>query len=185
MKIKSGNLYEPLPQHAYQIDFHSASPSPEGEGARRADEDGKVQGRRGFWKIKSHIPVVLFAIVFASAISSCRKDYFVPPPVDLSAPVSFSEMIQPILTEDCAISGCHVEGGQVPDLDEEDAYDQLLLLGYVDTTIYAPDTFINPEHSILYKRITSASDPMPPDEPLSPSEINTIYAWIAQGAKNN
>ncbi|HYV90768.1 MAG TPA: hypothetical protein VE978_03260 [Chitinophagales bacterium] len=116
-------------------------------------------------------------IIFSSSLSSCRKDYFIPPPVDLNTPVSFSQQVVPIFDNSCALSSCHLPGAQVPDLTAENAYDQLLLLGYVDST--------NVDGSVLYKRLISTSDPMPPDEKLSPDQINLIYAWISQGALNN
>nr|MBK9650402.1 hypothetical protein [Bacteroidota bacterium] len=109
---------------------------------------------------------------------SCEKDYFqTTPQIDLSKPVSFAAVIQPILNEDCATAGCHREGIQAPDLLEGKAYDQLMQLGYVDTT--------NAEASILYKRLIATSKPMPPSGKLSAVEISYVLAWIKQGAQNN
>jgi hypothetical protein len=117
-------------------------------------------------------------IVFMFSAAGCQKDYYLTTPeVDLSVPVSFSKKIQPILTEDCATAGCHVTGIQSPDLTEANSYDQLTQLGYVDTT--------DAEGSLIYKRLTSSSKPMPPDGKISDLEINYILAWIKQGAQKN
>ena len=47
----------------------------------------------------------------------------------------------------------------------------------------------DPEGSYLWHKISNPSPPvgvrMPPDQPLSPSAIEAIRAWIAAGAANN
>lgn len=129
-------------------------------------------------KIKfTNIFLLLLIATVIPFFTSCEKDYYVVNEIDLNTPVSFSNDVVPILTEDCAKSGCHVAGLQLPDLSADAAYDQLLGLGYVDTT--------NAEASILYVRIISSSNPMPPDGRLNSNEINYILAWIKQGAQNN
>jgi hypothetical protein len=120
---------------------------------------------------------LLIILACGFLISSCEKDYLTPKKVEVTTEVSFSKDIQPIFTEDCAKSGCHITGVQAPNLLEGRAYDELMGLGYVDTT--------NAEASILYVRITATSRPMPPAGRLSPEEIGYILAWIEQGAKNN
>lgn len=109
---------------------------------------------------------------------SCEKDYFqTTPQIDLSKPVSYSTVIQPIWDKDCATAGCHRAGIQAPDLSDGKSYDQLMQLGYVDTT--------NAEGSILYKRLIATSKPMPPSGKLSNVDIGYVLAWIKQGAQNN
>ena len=110
-------------------------------------------------------------------IVGCRKDFERVRPVNLATPVSFSRQIQPIFDASCAKSGCHVEFGQSPNLSPGAAFNQLIDLGYVDPT--------NPEGSLLYQKITAVAKQMPPTEKLSSVQINTIYAWIKQGALNN
>jgi hypothetical protein len=110
-------------------------------------------------------------------MNGCEKDYLSKKKVVIEGPVSFSENVNPIFTEDCALPTCHVTGGQTPDLTASKAYDQLTQLGYVDTA--------NAEESLLYKRITATVKPMPPSTPLSAEEIGYILAWIEQGAQNN
>jgi hypothetical protein len=124
---------------------------------------------------KYSIVTALFMIVLFQA--GCEKDYLTPKKVEIDFPVSFSQDIVPILTEDCAIPTCHVSGGTPPNLSADKAYDELTGLGYVDTT--------NAEQSILYVRITSTVKPMPPTERLTAEEIGYILAWIKQGALTN
>lgn len=121
------------------------------------------------------ITCILFLLVVFTA--GCRKDFERQRTVDLNTTMSFSKNIQPIFNESCAKSGCHVEFGQAPNLAPVVAYDQLLELGYVDPA--------NPEGSLLYQRVSASVKPMPPTGNLSSIQINSIYAWIKQGAKNN
>jgi hypothetical protein len=125
-------------------------------------------------KIQYIIPITAVGMMLFSA---CEKDYLTQKKVEISSTVSFSKDIVPILAEDCAKSSCHVTGAQSPDLTSSRAYDELNGLGYVDTT--------NASASLLYVRINATSNPMPPDQPLTPEEKGFILAWIKQGAQNN
>jgi hypothetical protein len=95
--------------------------------------------------------------------------------------VSFATDINPILTANCATSGCH--SGTTPEgnlnLEAARAYDALQKRGsgYIDT--------INPQSSVLYSSLVSISDPMPPNGQLSPCDLKRIEMWMKQGAKNN
>lgn len=97
--------------------------------------------------------------------------------------VSFSTEIQPILTTNCAIAGCHV--GNTPsgnlNLEASKAYAALLKpgTGYIDTN--------NPTFSVLYSSLVSTSKPMPPlgQQPLSACDLKRIEIWMKEGALNN
>ncbi len=95
--------------------------------------------------------------------------------------VSFTRDIQPILTQNCAVSGCH--SGNDPrsnfNLDASVAYAQLMEQGsgYVDT--------INPKISVVYSSLVSKSQPMPPSGRLNQCSIDLIEKWMQQNAKNN
>lgn len=95
--------------------------------------------------------------------------------------VSFSKHIQPILTNNCSLAGCH--RGQNPEgnfnLEASVAYGQLTKpgSGYVDT--------INPRISVVYSSLVSKSEPMPPTGRLDQCSIDLIEKWMKQGAKNN
>lgn len=121
--------------------------------------------------------VTLILCITAIALVSCRKDYYAPPPaLDLNKPISFKADVMPVFIATCYGSGCH-DKGIAPDLTPDNAYDQLTLLGYVDTT--------DAEGSKLYARMVSTSSPMPPSGVLSGEQTNKILAWIKQGAQNN
>ena len=122
-----------------------------------------------------NIKGIFFFIVVLAA--GCRKDFEQQRKLDINTTMSFSKNIQPIFNENCAKSGCHVEFGQSPNLTPVIAYDQLLELGYVDPA--------NPEGSLLYQKVSATVKQMPPASNLSSLQINSIYAWIQQGAKNN
>ena len=110
-------------------------------------------------------------------IASCERDYLKPKQFDPNTPVSFSQDVIPIFTENCTQAGCHNSGGETPNLIPSKGYDQLLGLGYVDTT--------NAEASVLYLRMNSNYKSMPPIGKISNEKTGKILAWIKQGAKNN
>jgi hypothetical protein len=120
---------------------------------------------------------VTVLIIFLLSQIGCEKDYLVPKVVEVNFPVSFSHDVLPIFSDDCAIPTCHISGGVPPNLTTDKAYDELMGLGYVDTT--------NVDQSILYVRLTSTTKPMPPTGKLPAEEIAYIHAWIQQGALNN
>jgi hypothetical protein len=116
-------------------------------------------------------------LIAALILNACETDYLTPKVVEITTPVSFSNDIIPIFTTECAIPTCHVNGGAPPNLTADKAYDELMGLGYVDTS--------NAEQSLLYVRITATVNPMPPSGKLSAEETGYILAWIEQGAQNN
>lgn len=95
--------------------------------------------------------------------------------------VSFNRDIKPILSSNCAISGCH--SGSTPEgnlnLEPSLAYNQLKKSGsgYIDTS--------DPKGSVLYSSMVSVSDPMPPLGNLDPCSIELILKWMQQGALDN
>ncbi len=113
------------------------------------------------------------------AMGSCNKDYYGQPPIP-AGPISFNKIVLPILETNCAKSGCHVPGGQTPDLTSANAYNDLTGLGYV-----SPDDSLAPAQSILYQKLTAGSKPMPPSGKLSAYNLNLILTWIKQGAQND
>lgn len=118
-------------------------------------------------------------IAFAFLTSSCEKEYFVPPKVSDTDVQSFSKVVLPILTKNCLGNGCHtVNGGVVPYMDADLAYESLTNGSYVDT--------VNVEKSLIYQKIAiEKSKPMPPKGKLLPADIEKIRIWIKQGAQNN
>lgn len=108
---------------------------------------------------------------------SCEADYFVPEDVQMPDTVKLSIDIQPIFDASCNTTGCHSQGGYVPNLTEGSSHMNLTAYGMVDTT--------DPELSIVYKRLTSTTNPMPPEGNLPAGKIDLILKWIEQGALNN
>jgi hypothetical protein len=107
-------------------------------------------------------------------LTSCYKDVILPKVATTKPPqfVSFSSDLQPVFTTNCALSGCHVKGGQTPYLTSDVSYQQLLG-GYVN--------IIKPEQSQLYIMINGNMQVHIPDA----SDRQRIYDWIRNGAPNN
>jgi hypothetical protein len=122
---------------------------------------------------------LLFALLFILTAVSCRKDYYGVKQVDQNKIVHFSTDIQPIFSTNCAKSGCHVAGGETPDLTPDNAYNGLM------NGLATPDDSLAPENTTLYKMLTSTTKPMPPAGKLTSYDINLVVAWIKQGAQNN
>ena len=115
---------------------------------------------------------LLLFIVFG--LVSCYKDVILPSVVSTQPAqyVSFSGDLQPIFTTDCALSGCHVKGSQVPYLTPDLSYQQLLG-GFVNTVV--------PQQSELYIMINGNMEVHIPDA----ADRQKIYDWIRNGAPNN
>ena len=96
------------------------------------------------------------------------------PTPDPDRPVSFSEDIQPIFNGTCAVSGCHDSGTQESGVQ-------------YGTEVIEPG---DPNNSPIVDKISN-KDPefgerMPLNrQPLSDAEIDSIIAWIDDGAPNN
>ena len=125
------------------------------------------------------LSVIIWAVVF---LASCGKDTTLtikPQPVEVASTVYFSKDLVPILTKNCAVSGCHSSGGIKPDLSSDNAYNALINGKYIDLT--------TPANSILYERLIGKLSPsMPMGQTNNPSNLNNlVLAWIKQGAKKN
>ena len=92
-------------------------------------------------------------------------------------PVSFSEDVLPIFTNNCTASGCHETGGTRPVLTEDKAYDEIMAMDLVDTD--------DPENSTLYRWMSSRTRSMPPSGRLDDDKVRTVLWWIRQGAKED
>jgi hypothetical protein len=117
---------------------------------------------------------------------SCRKDKGpVPEPAAVSCTlpdqVSYKNNIQPLFNAHCIDSGCHsgaTPGGHL-NLESSVSYAQLMKAGsgYIDT--------LQPNFSLLYAQMNSASNPMPKSGKLDNCTIGLVLKWIQQKAKNN
>ena len=91
---------------------------------------------------------------------------------------SFNADILPILTNQCALAGCHAAGGQ-NGVDLR-TYDTLNAGGAGGTIVIVGDA----RESEVVKQIVQGK--MPPDgPPLEVAQIQLIIDWINEGAENN
>ena len=106
---------------------------------------------------------------------SCYQDVIVPTVAQEKPPqfVSYSGDLQPLWNTNCALSGCHVPGGQVPYLTEDLSYDQLIGGGFVNT--------VKPEDSRLWIALNGNMMSHLP----SADDRQKVFDWIRNGAPNN
>jgi hypothetical protein len=122
--------------------------------------------------------VAMFGVI---GIPGCAKDdtAVIGNSIEVTKTVSFSTDLVPLLSANCALSGCHVKGGVAPDLEAANAYSQLTSMGLYNTN--------SPASSIVYERLMGVLTPaMPLNGASNPGNINGyMLAWIKQGANNN
>ena len=107
--------------------------------------------------------------------------------------VSFSLNVQPILTQHCAVVGCHVPGnpplGQI--LSAGFAYSNIVNVQSQEVPTIKRVAPSDLSSSYLYKKIEGAQtvgEIMPPpstNDVLQASDKNIIMSWITEGALNN
>tara|TARA_X000000950_G_scaffold265740_1_gene340357 strand:+ start:167 stop:805 length:639 start_codon:yes stop_codon:yes gene_type:complete len=98
----------------------------------------------------------------------------------LFSQINYESQIQPIFNTNCV--SCHTPGGSAT-LDLT-SYNGVMTGGWTGTAVEAGDHV----NSLLYQRLilpqfTAGS--MPPNVPLSQSQINLIAQWIDEGAGNS
>ncbi len=110
--------------------------------------------------------------------SACYYDEVVPGSnVGEVGEISFADDIIPIFNDACNMSGCHNNGGQVPDLSPANAYDVLDKDGYLNTT--------EPAANSLYKWMNNEETLSMPLSGPNATYNAKVLAWIDQGALNN
>lgn len=96
--------------------------------------------------------------------------------------ISYGKTIEPIIAGNCTQSGCHGSGSNGD-------HESFPLLSYDDLIKYCHVIAGNPEKSDLYKVINTYNEgevmPRKPYNKLTEKQIELIYVWIGQGAKNN
>ena len=98
----------------------------------------------------------------------------------LFSQVNYESQIQPIFNNNCVF--CHQNGGSAT-LNLA-TYSGVLNGGWSGPAIIAG----NHQNSLLYQRIiqpTGTDGSMPPNDPLSQSQIDIIAQWIDEGAENS
>lgn len=119
-----------------------------------------------------HFIYISFLLIFSA---SCKhKTNFNDLPE-----VSYSKTIEPIIAGNCTQSGCH---------GSED-HKRFKLLSYDDLIRYCRVVAGDPEKGNLYSVVNTYNKnnimPPPPSNKLTEQQIQFIYVWIGQGAKNN
>ena len=130
---------------------------------------------------------IISLAALALSIQSCRKDYLyvAPPAPAITTTVHFATEVYPLFTTSTAKCGnCHDASGSTLDfsVDAPTAYTSLIAGNYV-----IPN---NAAASQLYVSITTGVTngimPKPVTSTVfTPTELETIKAWINQGALNN
>ena len=133
---------------------------------------------RSKFNLKRKLSWLFFTTTILQCIVSCKhKTDF-----DKLTSVRYRTDIVPIITSNCTFSGCHENGGSKHHDDEFglSTYTDLLQAGIEPGY---------PEKSELYATLVSLNDdivmPRKPYNRLSEKQIQLIYVWIGQGAKNN
>jgi hypothetical protein len=93
--------------------------------------------------------------------------------------VSYSQHVQPLFNQTCALSGCHNDASRAGNL---------TLTSYHNLTI-RPNIVVpgDPNSSLLYLRITGQIGQQMPlnRSPLNSNQQQGIRIWIEEGAENN
>jgi hypothetical protein len=121
-------------------------------------------------KIMKPFSVLAIATVM---LASCKDK----PKFNDLTPVSYSQTIAPMMNSNCAGSGCH---GST----DFKKFDLTNYAGLMSGGIKAG----NPDGSKLYLSLKSLGDDIMPKKPyneLTEKQIQLVYLWIGQGAKNN
>lgn len=116
-------------------------------------------------RLKWSIAIMALSAIIFSCTNDNEEELF-PVATDPSSPqISFVNQVQPIIENNCAITGCHVAGAQSPNF-------------RVDANIRSNATLI---------RARTIAETMPPNSrpDLAQEQIDIIVAWVDQGAKDN
>jgi len=123
-------------------------------------------------KLRNAVLVILGLLVLAACTN---KTIVVPKIAPPAKEYKFSTDVQPLFTQHCATSGCHISGNISPDLTAANAYQSLVSNNLLNTQ--------NPEQSGIYKIVTPGGS-MNSRLPNTIDQLSILY-WIQAGAKNN
>ena len=122
-------------------------------------------------QLRSLLFSCLFLFIF---LYSCVNHDLPKPAVDVTDctsrdAISFASDVKPIIEQKCAISGCH-NGDNGND---------------INWTVFANFQSHGAEVQDRITRPATAAGHMPRVGSLTDVQIQTIYCWVAQGARNN
>lgn len=121
-----------------------------------------------------HILAMLAILTIVGSMTGCYYDNeeelypFAGNQCDTLLPLSYNGIIQPIMQQNCAISGCHTGVNPTGGL-------------RLDTYTQVSEIALNGDMS---SRVIVNRD-MPPSGPLSACDISALQAWIDLGAPEN
>ena len=135
--------------------------------------------------MKQGMGAMVLVLALAVTGPACKDDVSggnTDSPSDVVFPisdVSYSQHLQPLFNQTCALSGCHDDGqSQV-----------VRLTSYGNVFFAQPQVIVEgePESSVLVMKIEGRIGQRMPlnRNPLNQNQINGIRAWIAEGARNN
>ncbi|MBI3004375.1 MAG: hypothetical protein HYY49_03055 [Ignavibacteriales bacterium] len=121
---------------------------------------------------------------FAISLSSGCEDNIVNQPVNVVFPdsnVSYSQHLEPLFQQGCALSTCHGRASQGGLNLETPSYTKLM--NHPTRLVVAMEG----ENSLLVQRIDGRVQPQMPlnRTPLNKNQIDGIKKWINEGAANN
>lgn len=157
-----------------------------------AKPESKAVKKQNYWLLQHNFTWVV-AVMLSILITACGGDSSTgpdpeQPPPNSGQPVSYAQDIQPIFNGNCAVSGCHDSGTQRNGVDLSSYNSATNSVGArYDTLIILPD---NPSASPIVDKISNDNpefgDRMPLNRaPLENAEIDSIRAWIEDGAPDN
>ncbi len=101
-------------------------------------------------------------------LAGCKHTPEPKPQNTTCTPVSFSRDINPIIQQNCAISGCHNNG-----------------FANGDFTLYS-DLKVKVDNGSFHNSVIDFNAPkMPPAGKLPDAQLNLLQCWLNQGAPNN
>ena len=130
-----------------------------------------------------------WAILLSCAVAACDGSGVEP------GDVSFSQQVQPILTDRCAFGGCHASTSPAADQSLAEGLAYVNVVNVPSQELPSMDRVEpgDPDQSYLVHKIQGTHLDMGGSglrmprgqEPLSDDQIRLIRAWIQQGARNN
>lgn len=100
-------------------------------------------------------------------------------------PARFSSIQNEVFSKSCALSGCH-NGSQSPNLSEDQAFGNLVNQASLENPSMLRVKPGDSNNSLLMKKLRNdGTSVMPPSGQLSQAKIDSIAAWIDNGALNN
>lgn len=115
--------------------------------------------------MKKLIYLLLGSFVLGGCYYDNEEELYSATPTDTAA-ISYAAIIQPMIAQNCAISGCHVTNAQLPDLSS-----------------YA-GVLANKDR-VKARAVDGAPTPMPAAGLMSAENRNKLGTWIDRGARNN